>query len=61
MKFSLYRLDLTTLFCDVDDFYQESDRYGERAVKRLPYDGEAKHYRSKLTLSEVTTEVDPKD
>ena len=46
MTHSLYRLDLTTLFCDIDDFYREYDRHSERPIKRLPYDGQAKPYRS---------------
>jgi hypothetical protein len=51
---SLARLDLTEIFCDVDDFYQVLERAGE-GIPRLPYDGEAKRYRSKLSISEVMT------
>ena len=57
MPHSLYRLDLTTLFCDIDDFYREYDRHSDRPIKRLPYDGQAKPYRSQLSISEVTTIV----
>jgi hypothetical protein len=54
MDNSLARLDLTEIFCDVDDFYQVLSHVGE-AVPKLPYDGEAKQYRSKLSLSEVSS------
>ena len=57
MTSSVYRLDLTTLFCDIDDFWNEYECYCERHVKRLPYVGKAKRYRSKLSLSEVMTIV----
>lgn len=57
MSFSLSRLDLTVLFCDIDDFYQNFERYCERDVAKLPYDGVAKPYRSKLSISEVMTIV----
>ena len=57
MSFSLSRLDLTALFCDVDDFYNDFERYCERPVARLPYDGVAKQYRSQLGISEVMTIV----
>jgi Transposase DDE domain len=56
MDNSLARLDLTQIFCDIDDFYQVLSHVGE-AVPKLPYDGEAKQYRSKLSLSEVTSIV----
>jgi hypothetical protein len=56
MNNSLARLDLTEIFCDIDDFYQVLSHVGE-AVPKLPYDGEAKQYRSKLSLSEVTSIV----
>jgi hypothetical protein len=56
MNTSLARLDLTEIFCDVDDFYQILERMGE-SMPRLPYDGEAKHYRSRLSISEVMTIV----
>jgi hypothetical protein len=54
MDTSLARLDLCEIFCDVDDFYQVLERAGE-GIPRLPYDGEAKRYRSTLSISEVMT------
>ena len=51
MNNSLARLDLTQIFCDIDDFYQVLNRVGEGLFK-LPYDGEAKSYNSKLSLSD---------
>jgi hypothetical protein len=56
MNNSLARLDLTQIFCDVDDFYQRFNRMGE-AIPQLPYDGQAKPYRSKLSPSEVMSIV----
>jgi hypothetical protein len=56
MDNSLARLDLAQIFCDIDDFYQVLNHVGE-AVPKLPYDGEAKQYRSKLSLSEVASIV----
>jgi hypothetical protein len=56
MDNSLARLDLTEIFCDMDDFYQVLERIGE-SFTQLPYDGEAKQYRSQLRISEVTTIV----
>jgi hypothetical protein len=56
MDTSLARLELCEIFCDVDDFYQILERAGE-GTAQLPYDGEAQHYRSKLSLSEVMTIV----
>jgi Transposase DDE domain len=56
MDNSLARLNLTEIFCDIDDFYQCLERVGG-AVAQLPYDGEAKPYRSQLRISEVTTLV----
>jgi hypothetical protein len=56
MDTSLARLDLCKIFCDVDDFYQRLERAGE-GIAQLPYDGEAQHYRSKLSISEVMTIV----
>jgi hypothetical protein len=53
MNTSLVRLDLTQIFCDIDDFYQVLSQVGE-AVPKLPYDGEAKQYRSKLSLTSVS-------
>ena len=56
MNNSLARLDLTQIFCDIDDFYQVLNRVGE-GIPKLPYDGEAKSYNSKLSLSEVMSIV----
>jgi GTP cyclohydrolase II len=56
MDNSLARLNLTEIFCDIDDFYQFLECVGG-AVAQLPYDGEAKQYRSQLRISEVTTLV----
>jgi hypothetical protein len=56
MDTSLTRLDLTEIFCDVDDFYQVLERVGE-LTPQLPYGGEAKPYRSRLSISEVMTIV----
>ena len=57
MTFSLSRLDLTQIFCDVDDFYQSFERFSKRDVAQLPYDGQAKRYQSRLSVSEVMTIV----
>jgi hypothetical protein len=54
MDNSLARLDLAEIFCDIDDFYQVLERFGGLTPK-LPCGGEEKQYRSKLSLSEVTT------
>jgi hypothetical protein len=56
MSISLPRLDLTTIFCDVDDFYTAFEATCSQ-LPQLPYDGEAKPYRSRLSLSEVMTIV----
>jgi hypothetical protein len=56
MNNSLAHLDLTKIFCDIDDFFRLLERMGE-GVPKLPYDGEAKQYRSKLSLSEVASIV----
>jgi Transposase DDE domain len=56
MDNSLARLNLTEIFCDIDDFYQVLERVGV-AAPQLPCGGEEKKYRSKLSLSEVTTIV----
>jgi hypothetical protein len=56
MDNSLARLDLTQIFCDIDDFFRLLERGGE-GVPKLPYDGEAKQYSSKLSLSEVASIV----
>jgi hypothetical protein len=57
MSLSLARLDLTQIFCDVDDFYREFERFCERAIPRLPCDGQPKGYQSRLSISEVMTIV----
>ena len=57
MTFSLSRLDLTQIFCDVDDFYQSFERWSEREIAKLPFDGTAKRYQSRLSISEVMTIV----
>ncbi|MGB3200318.1 MAG: hypothetical protein WBA99_05420 [Nodosilinea sp.] len=57
MAWSLARLDLTQVFCDVDDFYREFERICERAIPRLPCDGQPKGYQSRLSISEVMTIV----
>jgi hypothetical protein len=57
MDISLARLDLTQLFCDIDDFCQNADAFCGRYIPRLPYDGEAKRYQSRLSISEVMTIV----
>lgn len=57
MSLSLARLDLTQIFCDVDDFYCKFERLCERNSARLPYQGQAKGYQSRLSISEVMTIV----
>ena len=54
MSIILARLDLTEIFCDVDDFYKVWERFGA-ALPQLPPDGELKQYNSKLSISEVMT------
>lgn len=56
MSLSLPRLDVTQIFCEVDDFYQVFAHL-QNATPALPYDGTAKPYRSRLSLSEVMTIV----
>jgi Transposase DDE domain len=56
MNNSLARLDLTQIFCDIDDFYQVLDTLGQ-SVPQLPSDTETKLYQSKLSLSEVASIV----
>jgi len=53
---SLARLDLTEVFCDVDDFCKLLEQLGNKHPQ-LPWAGEAKPYCSRLTISEVTTIV----
>ncbi len=50
------RLDLEQIYCDVDDFYQIWTQFVE-FLPQLPYEGKAKHYKSKLSISEVMTIV----
>jgi hypothetical protein len=57
MSLSLARLDLTQIFCDVDDFYREFEQFCERTIPRLPCDGQPKGYQSRLSVSEVMTIV----
>lgn len=57
MSLSLSRLDLTQIFCDVDDFYQSFECFSEREIAKLPYEGKAKGYQSRLSVSEVMTIV----
>jgi hypothetical protein len=57
MSLSLARLDLTQIFCDVDDFYRQLERLCELETARLPCDGQPKRYQSRLSLSEVMTIV----
>lgn len=57
MSLSLARLDLTQIFCDVDDFYREFERLCERDIPRLPGDGQPKGDQSRLSISEVMTIV----
>ena len=56
MSIRLPRLDLTQIFCDVDDFYIAFETACNQTLP-LPSDGEAKPYRSRLRLSEVMTIV----
>ena len=57
MLLSLARLDVTQIFCDVDDFYREFERRCEQAIALLPCEGHPKGYQSQLSLSEVMTIV----
>jgi len=57
MSIRLPRLDLTQIFCDVDDCYIAFEMACNQTLQLLPYDGEAKPYRSRLRLSEVMTIV----
>lgn len=57
MDISLQRLDLTQIFCDVDDFYQEYEAFNERGIPPLSGEGQAKGYQSRLSISEVMTIV----
>jgi len=57
MSDSLTRLDLTQVFCDVDDFYQTFDRVSHENPLQLPHSDAPKPYRSRLSISEVMTIV----
>ncbi len=57
MSLSLARLDLTQIFCDVDDFYHQFEQRCDLETARLPWDGQPKKYQSRLSLSEVMTIV----
>ena len=57
MSLSLARLDVTQIFCDVDDVYRELEQFCERDVARLPCDEPMKGYQSQLSISEVMTIV----
>lgn len=48
------RLDLTQIFCDVDDFYQDFQKHQEKYPK-LPTDDRQKLCTSRLCVSEVMT------
>lgn len=48
------RLDLTQIFCDVDDFYQHFER-NYHASKKLSSDDQQKLCQSRLCVSEVMT------
>ena len=57
MSLSLPRLDLTQIFCDVDDFYREFERFCERNIPRLPFDSQPKRYQSKLSISDLSPQT----
>ena len=48
------RLDLTEVFCDVDDFYQSFERYCPSIPQLTAVTGE-KRCNSRMSLSEVMT------
>ena len=50
------RLDLTQIFCEVDDFFQDFQKYQEKYPK-LPTDDRQKLCTSRLCVSEVMTIV----
>ena len=56
MSSSLLHLDLTEIFCDIDDFYTAFESACEQ-LPQLLYDGQAKPYCSRLSVSEVMTIV----
>ncbi len=49
MTIILVRLDLEEIYCDVDDFYQIWQQCLE-FLPKLPYEGKAKQYKSKLSI-----------
>lgn len=57
MSLNLARLDLTQIYCDVDDFYRQFERCCETYQARLPCEGQPNGYQSQLSLSEVMTIV----
>jgi hypothetical protein len=50
------RIDLTTVFCEVDDFCQKFEQYWDKQPQLTPVGGE-KMYGSRLKISEVMTIV----
>lgn len=52
----VYRLDLTQIFCNVDDFYQNFELNYENQ-RKLCLQDQRKHFRSRLSISEVATLV----
>ncbi len=48
------RIDITQVFCDVDDFYKAFQKYSQSVPKLTPFVGE-KLCHSRLSLSEVMT------
>ena len=50
------RIDITQVFCDVDDFYQAFQNYSQSLPKLTSFIGE-KLCSSRLSLSEVMTIV----
>lgn len=58
MPDSLTRLDLTQIFCDVDDFYKTFEQHLEMDNSlKLPHSDTPKQYCSRLNISEVMTIV----
>ncbi len=56
MTSNVSRLDLTQIFCDVDDFYQHFERH-QNNYCQLPTSDRQKPCYSRLCLSEVMTIV----
>ncbi len=48
------RIDITKVFCDVDDFYKAFQKYSQSVPKLTSFVGE-KLWNSRLSLSEVMT------